>query len=186
MVRMDLARASDEDLLARTPAHPPAFGEFYARHEAAILGFLHRRTGDPELAADLAAEAFAAALVSVRRYRPGEAPPVAWLYGIARKILLRSIKRRRVEDRARRRLAMPPLPITDELVERIERIGGDERVEQMLERLPHAQAQAIRAPVLEDLPYERIAARMRCSESVVRQRVSRGLAVLRTLDEEAS
>jgi sigma-70-like protein len=36
-----------------------------------------RRTGDPELAADLAAEAFAAALVAVRRYRAGPAP--AWL-----------------------------------------------------------------------------------------------------------
>jgi RNA polymerase sigma factor (sigma-70 family) len=176
---MDLARASDEDLLARTPAQPEAFGEFYARNEAPVLAFLHSRTRDPELAADLAAETFAAALVSVRRYRPGEAPPVAWLFGIARNILLRSLKRRRVEDRARRRLAMPPLPISDELLERIERIGGDERVEQMLSRLTPDQAEAIRARVIQDVPYERIAARMRCSESVVRQRVSRGLAVLR-------
>jgi RNA polymerase sigma factor (sigma-70 family) len=183
---MDLARATDEDLLAATPARPEAFGEFYARNEAAVLGYLHSRTRDPELAADLAAEAFAAALVSVRRYRPGEAPPVAWLFGIARNILLRSLKRRRVEDRARRKLEMPPLPIGDELIERIERLGGDERVEQLLARLTPDQADAIRARVIQDVPYERIAARLRCSESVVRQRVSRGLAVLRNLNEEAS
>jgi RNA polymerase sigma-70 factor (ECF subfamily) len=183
---MDLARLADDDLLALTPARPEAFGEFYVRHEAAVLGFLHARTRDPELAADLAAEVFAAALVAVRRYRPGEAPAVAWLFGIARNILLRSFKRRRVEDRARRRLEMPPLAISDELVERIDRLGGDQRVEQMLDRLPPAQAQAVRSRVLEDAPYDRIAAELRCSESVVRQRVSRGLAVLRHFEEEAS
>jgi RNA polymerase sigma-70 factor (ECF subfamily) len=183
---MDLARLSDDDLLAATLDRPEAFGEFYARHEAAILGFMLRRTGEPELAADLAAETFAAALVSVGRFRPGPAPAAAWLYGIARHVLLRSLKRRRVEDRARRRLAMPALTLTDDLLERIERIGGDERVEDMLRQLTAAQAQAIRAHVLDDVPYARIAAHMRCSESVVRQRVSRGLAVLRTLDEEAS
>ncbi len=61
---------------------------------------------------------------------------------------------------------MPPLPIGDE---RIERLGGDERVEQMLAQLAPAQAEAIRARVIQDVPYERIAARLRCSESVVRQ-----------------
>jgi len=91
----------DDELLRRTPKEPEAFGEFYARHETAILGFMLRRTGDPELAADLSAETFAAALVSVRRYKPGPAPAAAWLYGIARNVLARSVKRRRVEDRGR-------------------------------------------------------------------------------------
>ena len=39
--------------------------------------------GDPELAADLTAETFAAALVSVRRFDPARGPAVAWLLGIA-------------------------------------------------------------------------------------------------------
>lgn len=182
---MDLAQLSDDELLAATPRRPEAFGEFYARHEAAVLGFMLRRTGEPELAADLTAEAFAAALVAVRRYRPGPAPAAAWLYGIARNVLLRSAKRRRVEDRARRRLAMPPVHLTDELLERIERLGGDQRVEQLLERLTPEQAQAVRARVIAEEPYPQIAASLRCSESVVRQRVSRGLAVLRQITEEA-
>jgi RNA polymerase sigma factor (sigma-70 family) len=186
MGAMELARLPDDDLLLATPQRPEAFGEFYARYESAILGFMLRRTGEPELAADLAAEAFAAALVSVRRYKPGAAPAAAWLYGIARHILLRSARRRRVEDRARRRLAMAPLPLTDELLERIERLSGDDRVEQLLARLTPEQAQAVRARVLADEPYPAIASQLRCSESVVRQRVSRGLAVLRDFTEEAS
>jgi RNA polymerase sigma-70 factor (ECF subfamily) len=182
---MDLARLSDDDLLACTPRRPEAFGEFYARHEAAILGFMLRRTGQPEVAADLAAETFAAALVSVRRYRPGPAPAAAWLYGIARNVLLRSAKRQRVEDRARRRLSMPALALTDELLDRIDRLGGDERVERLLAQLRPEQAHAVRARVIAEQPYPQIAAKLRCSESVVRQRVSRGLAVLRNLTEEA-
>jgi RNA polymerase sigma-70 factor (ECF subfamily) len=169
----------DDELLQRTPAEPEAFGEFYARHETAVLGFMLRRTGEPELAADLTAETFAAALVSVRRYRPGPAPAAAWLYGIARNVLLRSVKRRRVEDRARRRLDMPAIELTDELLDRIERVAGDQRVEQLLEKLTPEQAQAVRARVIAEEPYPQIAAELRCSESVVRQRVSRGLAILR-------
>jgi RNA polymerase sigma factor (sigma-70 family) len=183
---MDLSRLSDDDLLARTPARPEAFGEFYARHETAILGFMLRRTDEPELAADLTAETFAAALVSIRRYRPRGAPAAAWLYGIARNVLLRSIKRRRVEDRARRRLAMDPLPLTEELLDRIERLGGDERVERLLVELTPDQARAVRARVIAEQPYPEIATALRCSESVVRQRVSRGLAILRHVSEETS
>jgi RNA polymerase sigma-70 factor (ECF subfamily) len=170
---------SDDELLGRTPKDPEAFGEFYARHETAVLGFMLRRTGEPELAADLTAETFAAALVSVRRYKPGPAPAAAWLYGIARNVLLRSVKRRRVEDRARRKLDMPAIALTDELLDRIERLAGDERVEQLLAKLTPEQAHAIRAHVIAKEPYPAIAAELRCSESVVRQRVSRGLAVLR-------
>jgi RNA polymerase sigma factor (sigma-70 family) len=170
---------SDDELLGRTPKDPEAFGEFYARHETAVLGFMLRRTGEPELAADLTAETFAAALVSVRRYRPGPAPAAAWLYGIARNVLARSVKRRRVEDRARRKLDMPPIALSDELLERIERLAGDARVEQLLAALTPDQAQAIRAHVIGEEPYPQIAAELRCSESVIRQRVSRGLAVLR-------
>jgi RNA polymerase sigma factor (sigma-70 family) len=100
-------------------------------------------------------------------------------------VLLRSIRRRRVEDRARRRLAMEPLTLTDELLGRIERLGGDARVEQLLERLTPEQSRAVRARVIAGEPYPQIATALRCSESVVRQRVSRGLAVLRQLNEEA-
>src|SRR3954469_2972328 len=67
-------RHSDEELLALAPARPEAFAAFYRRHERLLLGFFMRRTGEPELAADLTAETFAAALVSVRRFDPSRGP----------------------------------------------------------------------------------------------------------------
>ncbi|MGO9754697.1 MAG: RNA polymerase sigma factor [Solirubrobacteraceae bacterium] len=48
-----------------------------------MLAFFRRRTGDPELAADLTAEVFAAALASCHRFRPGKVPASAWLFSCA-------------------------------------------------------------------------------------------------------
>jgi len=175
----------DEELLALTPKRPEAFALFYRCHERMLLGFLMRRTGDPELAADLTAETFAAALVSVKRFDPSRGPATAWLFGIARNLLRRAWEKGRVEDRARRRLGMAPLLLEDDALARIEALGAGDRVAALLQRLPGDQADAVRARVIDELPYRDIAARVHCSESVVRQRVSRGLATLRSIAKES-
>lgn len=173
----------DDQLLARSARDPAAFGVFYERHERLVLGYFVRRLRDPELAADLAAETFAAAFLGARKFRGGGAPASAWLIGIARHVLLGSVRKSRVEDKARRRLGMEPIVLDDELLERIARID----MEALLARLGPEQAEAVRSRVLDDQDYAVIAARLRCSESVVRQRVSRGLATLRKIvEEEAS
>jgi len=54
-----------------------------------------------------------------------------------------------------------------------------------LERLSAEQRVAIKGRVLDEAEYEELARRLRCSEAVVRKRVSRGLAELRTRMKEA-
>jgi RNA polymerase sigma factor (sigma-70 family) len=176
----------DDGLLARTPREPEAFGHFYRRHERAVIAYFLRRTGDAELAADLTAETFAAALESSGRYRAGEAPASAWLFGIARHKLMRATERRRVEDVARRRLSMPPLELDDELLHAIERVGADDRATRLLDELPDDQAAAVHGRIVEEVPYADLAGRLRCSEAVVRKRVSRGLLNLRHRFKEAA
>ena len=73
---------TDEDLLCSED--PEAFGLFYDRYARAMLGYFARRTGDPEVAADLTAETFASALVARRRFKPRGAPAGAWLYASLR------------------------------------------------------------------------------------------------------
>jgi RNA polymerase sigma-70 factor (ECF subfamily) len=174
---------SDEELLRLTPRRPGAFDVFYVRHERLVVSYFRRRTTSADVAVDLAAETFVAALASAKRFRPGETPAVAWLLGIARHKLLRSIERGRVEDRARRRLGASRLEFDDEELERVDRLG-DRPARELLAALPPAQAEAVRARVLDEEPYDVIAARMRCSELVARKRVSRGLATLRDVLEE--
>lgn len=187
-VWMSVNARSDVELLLAAPGEPSAFAEFYRRNERSMLLFFLRRTGSAELSADLTAEVFAAALGAVARFRPRtEVPAEAWLYGIARHVLSRSLRRARVEDRARRRLAMPPIELTDAIVESIEAL--DERRDgeaalSLLADLPTDQRAALQARVVDEREYGDIARELRCSEAVVRQRVSRGLANLRARMEE--
>jgi RNA polymerase sigma factor (sigma-70 family) len=158
-----------------------AFGEFYDRHVASVLAYFRRRTGDAELAMDLTAEAFARAL-EARRGREllsGEAS--GWLFTIAHNLLVDSYRRGQVDDRARRRLALDPLVLTDDGLQRVgEAVDrGESELCRLLAELPPAQREAIEERVFEEKSYPEIAAALRCSESVIRKRVSRGLATLR-------
>lgn len=172
----------DEDLLALTRGDPDAFAAFYRRHEDRILSYFLARAGDPEVAADLTAETFAAALVSAHRFRRRREPAVAWLFGIARNTLAMSRRRGRVDARARRRLGMAPLVLTDEAIERIAEL--DRAALALVDELPTDQREAIKARVIDEREYADIAKDLRCSEAVVRKRVSRALGTLRTRMEE--
>ena len=179
----DEARRSDTQLLmeARTCAEP--FGVFYERHFASVLAFFRRRVAGPEEAFDLAAETFAAALASVPHFRPGPEPPLAWLFAIARHKLSEALRRSRVQDEARRRLAMQPIELDEEAIEIIETTAHAPAV-QLFENLTPSQREAIEAYHLDERGYAEIAADLCCSESVVRKRVSRGLAAMQAqLDE---
>jgi RNA polymerase sigma-70 factor (ECF subfamily) len=107
---------SDDELL--TSGGPEGF--FYRRHVDAILRYFARSTRNPEVAADLTAEAFAAALEAKRRFKPGGPPAQAWLYGIASRKLADYHRRGYAEDRARRRLGMERVEPTEEDLRRIE------------------------------------------------------------------
>jgi RNA polymerase sigma-70 factor (ECF subfamily) len=169
----------DRELVVRAAGNPEAFGRLYRRYEKLVLGYFLRRCGSPDVAADLTGETFAGALVSLQERRKPSGPVGPWLLGIARHKLADSVRTGVVEDTARRRLAMEPIAVSDEELERIDALASDGALVVLLEELPAEQRDAIRARVLEDEDYRLIAARLKTSEQVIRQRVSRGLARLR-------
>ena len=180
---------TDAELLAGADQEPERFGLFYRRHVDAVLGYHYRRTGCAQTAADLTAETFAAAYLARRRFRPGPAPARAWLFGIARRQLGTFARRQRVADRARRRLAVPPIALGDDDLERIERLVDlepvAEAVRSAVAQLPAGQAEAIRLRVADDRTYAEVADLLGCSEGAARVRVSRGLRTLADLMEES-
>src|ERR671917_1926849 len=103
---------TDEDLLGAPDA--TSFETFYLRHVDTLLGFFARRTGDPELAADLTSETFAAALASRRRFRPGAGTASAWLFGIATHKLADAQRKGYAERRMCRRLGMERIELSDD------------------------------------------------------------------------
>lgn len=154
------------------------FGRFYLRYEDPMLAFFLRRTHSSELAADLAAETFARALQGRHGFDGSLGEPRAWLYGIAKHVLSESVRRGRVQDEVRRWLGMERLELDDEALARIDQLA-ESQVSQALDALPAEQRRAIEGRVLADASYEELAVELRCSNGVVRQRVSRGLRVLK-------
>lgn len=183
---MDFCNASDSELLAASRSEPDAFAVFYDRYEGAVVGYFTRRTGDPEVAADLTAEVFAAALGASHRYRPETPSAAGWLFAIAHNKLLKSLRRGRVDAAARRRLGIrEPIALAAEELERVESAADTNGwVIELLERLPAPQRDAVRARIVDERSYPDIAGELQTSELVVRQRVSRGLAKLRADLEE--
>jgi hypothetical protein len=65
-VAFGASACTDGELLERTRAgHREAFGVLYERRRELVLAFLLKRTHNPEVAMDLMAETFAAALVAL-------------------------------------------------------------------------------------------------------------------------
>lgn len=159
-----------------------AFGQFYVRYRRLLVGYLSRRVRDPEVAADLMAETFASTLVATRELsHPLPDAPAAWLFTIARNLLTDSIRRGQVEMDARRRLGLEPLILEDSDLQAIADIAAsDDIVTGLSKVVPAAEWNAFSAHVLNDETYPAIAARLNCSEALVRKRVSRAKAHLRT------
>src|SRR3954466_11816991 len=140
----------DEQLLSATPDDVEAFATFYRRHAPAMLGYLVRRLESAELAADVCAETFAAALDAAPRFNPSAGSALSWLYGIARHKLADAQRRGIAEERARRRLGVPALTLGHEGIERIEALAGLDAtpVIEALDALPAEQRSAVRARVI--------------------------------------
>lgn len=173
---------TDAELLRATADDAEAFGIFYRRHVHAVLTYTLSRTRRPEIAADLTAEVFAAALEQHEGYDPRRAPARAWLFALAGSRLLDAVRSGRVEDRARRRLGIPARELTDQDLDRVEELidlsrGFDAHT--LVADLPVEQRDAVLARVVHERDYAQIAADLDVSQAVVRQRVSRGLGALR-------
>lgn len=173
------SQVGDQELLA---SGADGFAAFYGRHEELVLRFFLRRTGRPELAADLTAETFARALEGRARFDPGRGSGGSWLLGIARHVLAQSFEQGAVDASTRVRLGMERLVLDDSALAAVEELDGE--LSAAIAEIPAEQRAAIRGRVIEDREYRELAASLECSEAVVRQRVSRGLRTLRTRLEE--
>ncbi len=172
----------DRELLrAAREGDGESFARFFREHHGVVLGFLARRVDEPEVAADLLAETFAALLTVLRdRRRDLPASPIGWLLVTARNLLIDWYRHGVAAETARRRLQLPPLALEDRDIELIAEAGRDDELRaRIYELLPVQQADAVTARLIDELDYSVIARDANTSEAVIRKRVSRALANLR-------
>ena len=154
-----------------------AFRALYDRHHRQVLAYLLRRA-DREIAFDAAEDVF---LVAWRRI--AEIPPderaLAWLYGVARRVLANHRRSAARFGRLARRVAAevpdPPAGTDAEAVNRIE----TEAMLRALSTLSDHDQEVLRLTYWEELPHAEIAPIIGCSTETVhvrRYRAERRLA----------
>lgn len=174
---------SDAQVIADSIRDPDVFRDLYDRYAERLHSFFLRRTGNSDAAVDLTAETFAQAWRGRRSFRDqvgGSAGP--WLFTIARRLLIRSVARRRIDTTMVEQLQVELSAWACDRVcpEPSWLDGMDDDIEAALVQLPPDQRRAVELRVLEELPYATIAHRLGCTTTAVRIRVSRGLATMRS------
>lgn len=97
--------AEDRELVADLQAgQPDAARRLYQAYGPAIYGFVHRRTGDPELAEEIVQDVMTSAWRAAPRFDQDRGSFRAWLYQIARNAVADAGRR----DRRRPQLALFP------------------------------------------------------------------------------
>ena len=175
---------TDAELLAAADTDAVAFCELYNRRAPRQIHAFHlKRTGDHHTALELTAETFARSWLSRHRFEDrvdGAAGP--WLFGIARNVLLRSVRDRRIQQAACERLGMrhglDRTHATAAAPDDAWLDGLDADLEVALADLPPTQRRALTLRFLDDLSYDDMARELRCSPVAARIRVSRGLTAM--------
>src|SRR5262245_11570949 len=82
-----MSEEHDEKLVEAAQRDPSRFAELYEQNFYRIYSYIARRVGDRHHAEDLTADVFREALAGIRKFEWRGVPFVAWLMGIASRIV---------------------------------------------------------------------------------------------------
>jgi RNA polymerase sigma factor (sigma-70 family) len=151
------------------------FERLYDEHAAALIAFLEYRTGNVELAKDVAADTFERVLKTRFRYDPRKASQKTWIYSIALNVLRDHGRRRGAEARAMDRVTSGPADWDDEA----DRLDDRDAIRRGLAALPDDEREAIALYYGADLSVEEIARVTGTKASTIKGRLYRGREQLR-------
>ena len=165
------------------------FEAFYREHVEDVQRFVARRVGDRELAADLTAEIFLAAIGSAHRYRPRRGTPRAWLFGIAR-TLVASERRQRGRERVGRERLRGSVLLDEEdaarMDARIDAAAQSRRLYAAMNQLSEAERAVLELVAIDELTVAEAAAAAGVRPVTARVRLHRARRKLRAELELAS
>jgi RNA polymerase sigma-70 factor (ECF subfamily) len=170
---------SDGDLLRLlSQGDEKAFLEFYRRHQGMVYRFALHMSGKAEIAEEVTQDVFVVVMKSGQRYDSERGSVPAFLYGIARNFVLRSLERERpylavLDDAAVREIAADQDIFGD--------LARDERLETLRRAvlaLPPAYREVVVLCDLHERDYAEAASALGCAIGTVRSRLHRARALL--------
>ncbi len=168
-----LLNAVDEQLLVEAARKDPSrFAELYENNFDRVYAFVARRVALRQEAEDITSEVFHQALAGIGRFEWRGVPFIAWLLGIAAKVIAQRWQR-----------SAKDLQVAAD--EELEAFGADDDTErramlvQLLDALPPDQRQVIVARFMDQRSIREIADEMQRSEGAIKQLQFRALQTLR-------
>jgi RNA polymerase sigma-70 factor (ECF subfamily) len=176
------APETDEDLLIRIHSgDEQAFVSLYRKRQAAIFRFALHMSGSESLAEDITQEVFLAIIRGGCGFDPARGTLSGYLFGIARKLVLRSLERGRTDvalDSGLEESTFPELAVdADPMVDLTQREGLDALRRAVL-ALPRRYREVVVLCDLEEVDYAEAATALGCPIGTIRSRLHRARALL--------
>lgn len=172
----ELTDTSDDDLLRRSAGgDEDAFLALYRRRQPGIYRFALHMSGSAMLAEEVTQEVFLAVIREGSRFNPALGSAGAYLFGMARKQVLKHMER----DRAY--VAMDEVPEVSDGASPLTNLTSAETIDavrQAVLRLPEGYREAVVLCDLEEMSYADVAAVLNVPVGTVRSRLSRARMLL--------
>jgi RNA polymerase sigma-70 factor, ECF subfamily len=173
---------ADEELLIRIHSgDEQAFVSLYRRRQAAIFRFALHMSGSESVAEDITQEVFLAVIRDECGFDPARGSLSGYLYGIARKQVLRHIERSRLDVTLESDLedtALPEMAVEDDPLEDLTNREGIEALRRAVLALPRRYREVVVLCDLEEVDYAEAAVVLGCPIGTVRSRLHRARALL--------
>ena len=178
----------DELLLRMQSGDEEAFLTLYRRRQAGLFRFALHMSGSMPVAEDVTQEVFLALLREDCGYAPDRGTLSGYLFGIARKLVLRHLDRGRLDvvlDTDSDDFAQPELAVLDDPLLDLTRREGIDALRRAVQALPRRYREVVVLCDLEEVDYADAAVALGCPIGTVRSRLhlARGL-LLEKLHQE--
>jgi RNA polymerase sigma-70 factor, ECF subfamily len=177
-----LPQQSDDDLFSRIQrGDEQAFLDLYRQRQGAIYRFALHMAGSSSAAEDITQEVFLAVIRDSAGYDASRGSLSSYLFGIARKLVLRHLERGRVDVALGAEHEDGPAPIwtvVEDPLEDLTRREGVEALRRAVLALPRRYREVVILCDLEELDYADAAQVLGCPIGTIRSRLHRARALL--------